>query len=66
MKHGREDLEDRAVYFDVGTADVAAMPAGSLVLCRVADEGGLLAAGLTRVAPIPEPDGVPWFTVLQK
>lgn len=65
-KHGREDLAAGTVFADLQTLDAGRLPEGSLVLCRVNDEARLLAAGLTRVAAIPEPDGVPWFTVLRK
>ena len=66
-KHGRPALQDQTTYFDpASTADVSAMPARSLVLCRIVDEALLLPAGLTRVAAIPEPDGSSWFAVLER
>ena len=65
-KHGRQDLAPGTVYVDLQSLDVATVPQASLLLCRVGDEGPLLAAGLTRVAAIPEPDGVPWFAVLRR
>lgn len=65
-KHGRPDLQRHTTFVDVQSVDVTSIPSGGLVFCRVADEGALLAAGMTRVAAIPEPDGVPWFTVLRR
>ena len=65
-KHGRQDLARGTVYVNLRTLDVATVPPASLLLCRVGDEGPLLAAGLTRVTAIPEPDGVPWFSVLRR
>ena len=65
-KHGRPDLASRTTFVDLKTINVISVPVGGVVLCRVADEAALLAAGLTRVAAIPEPDGVPWFAVLRK
>ena len=65
-KHGRPDLAGETTFVDVQTIDPAAISPGSVVLCRIKDERLLLAAGLTRVAAIPEPDGVPWFAVLRR
>ena len=65
-KHGRSDLASGTTFVDVHAFDAAVIPAGSVVLCRIHDERALLAAGLTRVAAVPEPDGVPWFAVLRR
>ena len=65
-KHGRPDLASGTTFVDVQTIDAATIPPGSAVLCRIKDESALLAAGLTRAAAIPEPDGVPWFSVLRR
>lgn len=65
-KHQRDDLARVTTYADPRTLDPGDLPAGSLLLCRTLDEPALVAAGLTRVAAIPEPDGVPWFSVLRK
>lgn len=65
-KHERPDVASGTAFMDVHAMTAATIPAGSVVLCRIADESALLAAGLTRVAAIPEPDGVPWFAVLRK
>ncbi len=65
-KHRRPELAHDTIHVDVQTLDVRTIPAGSLLLCRALDERALMAAGLTRVAAIPEPDGVPWFSVLRK
>ncbi|MDP2389340.1 MAG: hypothetical protein Q8N52_03345, partial [Acidobacteriota bacterium] len=65
-KHGRLDLHRHTAFVDVSSLDVNNIPSGGLLFCRVADEGALLAAGMTRVAAIPEPDGVPWFSVLRR
>ncbi|MDP3716153.1 MAG: glycosyltransferase family 39 protein [Acidobacteriota bacterium] len=65
-KHGRLDLHRHTAFVDVSSLDVNSIPSGGLLFCRVADEGALLAAGMTRVAAIPEPAGVPWFSVLRR
>jgi hypothetical protein len=65
-KHGRPDLASVTTFVDVKTIDPATIPPRSIVVCRIKDESALLAAGLTRAAAIPEPDGVPWFSVLRK
>lgn len=65
-KHGRQDLARGTVFVDVQSLDIATVPVGSLLLCRIKDDGALLAAGMIRLATIPEPDGVPWFTVLRR
>ena len=55
-----------AVESWLGASNVGQLPAYLLVLYRATDDGPLLAAGLTRVAHVPEPGGQAWFTVLQK
>ena len=65
-KHDRTDLASGTTYVDVETFDPATIPPGGILLCRIKDESALLAAGMTRAAAIPEPDGVPWFSVLRK
>lgn len=65
-KHGRPDLQSHTTFVDVQSLDVTGMQAVGLMFCRVADEGRLLAAGMTRVAAIPEPDGEPFFAVLRR
>lgn len=65
-KHKRDDLARVTTYADPRTLAAGDLPAGSLLLCRILDEPALIAAGLTRVVAIPEPDGVPWFSVLRK
>ena len=67
IKHGREDLLQRAVLFDSEGFDVASIQPRSLLIVG-RDDGALtpsIDAGLLRtLATIPEPADPPFFSVL--
>ena len=69
IKHHREDLLQRTVYFDAGSLDIQTVPAGSLLVVNRNDVpiDALVAAGtLHRLALIPEPADPPYFSVLRR
>jgi 4-amino-4-deoxy-L-arabinose transferase-like glycosyltransferase len=69
IKHHREDLLTRTVYFDSETLDVASIPPGALVVMNRNDPALLphVAAGrLRQLREIPEPAEAPYFRVLEK
>jgi hypothetical protein len=67
IKHGRQDLLARTVYFDSEGYDAATIPAGTLLLVGRDDTalGPAIDSGLLRkVAEIPEPADPPFFSIL--
>jgi 4-amino-4-deoxy-L-arabinose transferase-like glycosyltransferase len=69
IKHGRQDLLPRTVYFDSEGYDVGTIPTGSLLLVGPDDHSLLPAreAGRLRtLAEIPEPADLPFFSILER
>jgi 4-amino-4-deoxy-L-arabinose transferase-like glycosyltransferase len=67
IKHRRQDLLARTVYFDSDAYDVRRIPAGSLLLVGPDDHAltpSLDAGRLQMLAAIPEPGHPPFFSVL--
>lgn len=62
----RPELLSQTNYFDPVAADLASIPAGTYVLCPVAQEPRLLSAGFTRIRDIREPDGTHSLSVLYR
>jgi len=68
IKHARQDLLARTVYFESDRDRLETIPAGSLFLAG-RDDTALLAASidsglLRRLADIPEPADPPYFSIL--
>jgi len=72
IKHHREDLLPRTVYFDPGSPGWLGAPAGSLILStadeadRIAREGRTFSDGPNRMKVITEPDERPSFVVFER
>jgi 4-amino-4-deoxy-L-arabinose transferase-like glycosyltransferase len=69
VKHHRQDLLARTVYYDPSTLDIAAMPPGSIVLARRDDkqiERRQVSGELRKLTEIPEIADEPTFVVLQR
>ena len=69
IKHGRQDLLRRTVYFEADTLDVGTVPRGSVLLASRQDASlqKLVEAGeLRSIALIPEPGDPPAFEILQR
>jgi hypothetical protein len=65
LKHNRQDLKTRMMYFDP-QFDFGTAPAGSLFLTDENRTSALDASGLTRVATIDNADRHPAFAVYEK
>jgi 4-amino-4-deoxy-L-arabinose transferase-like glycosyltransferase len=65
-RHGRRDLAPATHYFDVASADLAAIPRGTYILCSAHDEPRFTDAGFTRIAAVREPDQSHSLSVLQR
>jgi len=69
IKHGRQDLLRRTVYFDADTLDVRTVPPGSVLLASRQDASltKLVETGeLHTVALIPEPGDPPAYAILRR
>ena len=68
IKHHREDLLDRTVYFNLDTLDAGSMPADSLILTNADSvEKAMVDSGRFRfLKRIYNPDGTEPFTRLEK
>jgi 4-amino-4-deoxy-L-arabinose transferase-like glycosyltransferase len=68
IKHHREDLLARSVYFGPDDFDLRAVPSHSLIMMPSDARADALVAsgGLRRIALIPEPGDPPTFTILER
>jgi hypothetical protein len=67
LKHGREALLDRTVYFTGKTLNLETVAPKSLMVVGPRDAEILVASGrLRRIASIPEPADPPFFSVWER
>jgi len=68
IKHKREELLQRTIYFDSDGFDVSAVPPGALLLTGIDDtslDPSVASGRLRRIAAIPEPGNPPSFFILE-
>ena len=69
LKHHREDLLGRTVYFDAKTLDINHVPRRALILMN-RDDAPLVAlvksGQLLELASIPEPADPPYYAVAER
>jgi 4-amino-4-deoxy-L-arabinose transferase-like glycosyltransferase len=69
LKHHREDLLRKTVYFNSRELDIATVPTGALVMMKRNDEPfrSLVSSGqLRELAAIPEPADPPFYVVAER
>ena len=69
LKHHRQDLLGKTVYFDAKTLEINSVPDRALILMS-RDDGRLVAmvrsGQLTELASIPEPADPPYYAVVER